>query len=86
VATIIPDKQRGNEDRHQRWARIERADLLARYGELHAQGISPRQAAKGLDVPRIRCRRGARTKTVSRPVPRSWRCSKVFPVSPSCIG
>jgi hypothetical protein len=52
VATIIPDKPRGHEDRHQRWARIERADLLAQYGELHAQGLSPRQAAKGLDVPR----------------------------------
>jgi hypothetical protein len=52
VATIIPDKPRGHEDRHQCWARIERADLWARYGELHAQGISPRQAAKGLDVPR----------------------------------
>ena len=52
VATIIQDKQRGNEDRHQRWARIERADLFARYGELHAQGVSQRQAAKGLDVPR----------------------------------
>jgi hypothetical protein len=52
VATIIPDKPRGHEDRHQRWARIERADLWARYGELHAHGISPRQAAKGLDVPR----------------------------------
>ena len=52
VATISQDKQRGNEERPQRWARIERADLFARYGELHAQGVSQRQAAKGLDVPR----------------------------------
>jgi hypothetical protein len=52
VATIIQDKQRGNEDRHQRWARLERAALFARYGELHAQGVSQRQAAQGLDVPR----------------------------------
>jgi len=52
VATIIQDKQRGNEDRHQRWARLERAALFARYGELHAQGVSQRQVAQGLDVPR----------------------------------
>jgi transposase len=52
VAAIIQDKQRGNEDRHQRWARLERADLFARYGELHVQGVSQRQAAKGLGVPR----------------------------------
>src|SRR5215813_9120978 len=52
MATIIQAKHRGNNDRHQRWARLERADLLARYGELHAQKVSQRQAAKGLDVPR----------------------------------
>ena len=52
MATIIQDKQRGNEARHQRWARIERADLFAQYGGLHDQGVSQRQAAKVLDVPR----------------------------------
>ena len=52
MATIIQDKQRGNEARHQRWARIERADLFAQYGSLHDQGVSQRQAAKVLDVPR----------------------------------
>jgi hypothetical protein len=52
VETIIQDKQRDNDDRHQRWARLERADLLTRYGALHAQGISQRQAAQVLDVPR----------------------------------
>jgi hypothetical protein len=52
VATIIQDEQRGNEDRHQRWPRIERADLFAQYGDLHAQGVSQRQAAQMLDVPR----------------------------------
>ena len=35
MATIIQDKQRDNEERHQRWARIERADLFAQYGGLH---------------------------------------------------
>ena len=52
VTTIIQDKQRGNEDRHQRWARLERTDLFAQYGALHTQGVSQRQAAKVLDVPR----------------------------------
>ena len=52
MATIIQDKQRGNEDRHQRWVRLERADLFAQSSGLHAQGVSQRQAAKVLDVPR----------------------------------
>jgi len=42
----------GNEDRHQRWDRIERAALGERDSKLQAQGLSQRQAAKMLDVPR----------------------------------
>jgi hypothetical protein len=52
MGTVIQYVQRGNEDRHQRWDRIERADLFARYGDLQAQDLSQRQAAKVLDVPR----------------------------------
>lgn len=52
MTTIIQEKPRGNHARNQRWARFERADLFARYGELHIQGVSQRQAAKVLDVPR----------------------------------
>ena len=52
MATIIQAKQRGNNNRTQRWTRLERADLFARYGELETQGVSQRQAAKVLDVPR----------------------------------
>src|SRR5262245_43890732 len=52
MATIIQAKHRDNHDRHQRWMRLDRADLFARYGELHTQGVSQRQAAKMLDVPR----------------------------------
>jgi hypothetical protein len=52
VATIIQDKHYGNAARHQRWTRLERADLFTRYDALHAQGISQRQAAQVLDVPR----------------------------------
>src|SRR2546430_13490304 len=52
VGTVIQDKQRGNEDRNQRWDRVERVELFAQYGDLQAQGLSLRQAAKALDVPR----------------------------------
>jgi Psq-like protein len=52
VATIIQAKQRSQNDRHQRWARFERVDLFAQYSERHTQGVSQRQAAQVLDVPR----------------------------------
>jgi uncharacterized protein DUF6399 len=52
VATISQEQHRGNQDRNQRWARFERADLLKRYGELPTQGVSQRQAAQMLAVPR----------------------------------
>jgi hypothetical protein len=52
VGTVIQYAQRGNEDRHQRWDRIERAGLFERYNDLQAQGVSQRQAAKVLEVPR----------------------------------
>jgi Family of unknown function (DUF6399) len=52
VGTVIQSPQRDNEDRHQRWDRLERADLFARYGDLKAQGVSQRQAATVLEVPR----------------------------------
>lgn len=52
MATIIQAKQCGNHDRTQRWTRLERADLFARYSELHTQGVSQRRAAQVLDVPR----------------------------------
>ena len=52
MGTIIQAKHRGNHDRHHRWARFERAGLFERYGALHTQGVSQRQAAKVLDVPR----------------------------------
>ena len=52
VATIIQEKQQGNLDRNQRWARFERADLFEQYSNLRTQGLSQRQGAKVLDVPR----------------------------------
>src|SRR5215471_18504966 len=52
MATISHEKQRSKHDRHQRWMRLERADLFAQYDALHIQGLSQRQAAQVLDVPR----------------------------------
>jgi len=52
MATIIQEKHRGTHDRHERWARLERAALLERSGEWHAQGMAQRQAAEVLEVPR----------------------------------
>ena len=52
MGTVIQYTQRGNDERNQRWNRVERAELFAQYGDRQAQGISQRQAAKALDVPR----------------------------------
>jgi transposase len=49
---VIPNKQRDHDDRHQRWARLERAELFEQYGDLQARGVSQREAAKELEVPR----------------------------------
>jgi transposase len=49
---VIQYTQRSHEDRYQRWDRIERAECFAQYRDLQAQGLSQRQAAKVLDVPR----------------------------------
>jgi hypothetical protein len=52
VGTLIQDKQERAPDRQPRWDRFERADLFEPYRELRIQGISQRQAAKQLKVPR----------------------------------
>jgi hypothetical protein len=52
VETVIQDTQQRNYDRQPRWDRCERADLFEQYRELRTQGISERQAAKELKVPR----------------------------------
>jgi len=52
VATINQEQHHGNQDRHQRWVRFERADLCKRYGALRIQGVSECQAAQVLAVPR----------------------------------
>ena len=52
MSTVIDFPYRDNFDRHQLWDRFERADLFEQYLDLQAQGVSQRQAAKRLQVPR----------------------------------
>jgi hypothetical protein len=52
VGTVIQDMPHINHRRQPRWDRFERADLLEQYRELRTKGISERQAAKELKVPR----------------------------------
>jgi len=52
VGTVIPAAQPVNGQRQQHWHRLERAELFAQYQQLQAQGVSQRQAAQILEVPR----------------------------------
>jgi hypothetical protein len=52
VGTVIQDKPQSNPERQPRWDRFERANRFEHYLELQAQGVSPRQAAQELQVPR----------------------------------
>ena len=52
MGTVIQDRLQRNQESQPRWDRFERAELFAQYRELRTQGISERQAAKELKVPR----------------------------------
>jgi Family of unknown function (DUF6399) len=52
VGTVIQDLPQINNGCQPRWDRLERANLLEQYRGLRTQGISERQAAKELKVPR----------------------------------
>jgi hypothetical protein len=52
VGTVIQDMPHINHGSQPRWDRFERADLFEQYRKLRTQGISERQAAKELKVPR----------------------------------
>ena len=52
MGTVIQSNAQSNEDRTPRWSRTRRAELFEQYLALHAQGLSLRQAAKALEVPR----------------------------------
>jgi hypothetical protein len=52
VGTVSQDQQPRNPAGQPRWDRLERAALFEPYRELRPQGLSERQAAKELQVPR----------------------------------
>jgi len=52
MATISQAQHRRQHDRHPRWTRLARADLLARHSALHPQGLAQRPAAKVREGPR----------------------------------
>jgi hypothetical protein len=52
MGTVVQDRPQINLGNQPRWDRFERADLLEQYRQLRAQGVSERQAAKDLQVPR----------------------------------
>jgi hypothetical protein len=52
VETLIPDMPHINQHSQPRWDRFERADLFAQYRALRSQGLSERQTAQELQVPR----------------------------------
>ena len=52
MGTVVQDMPQINPGSQPRWDRFERADLFEQYQELRTQGISERQAAKELNVPR----------------------------------
>src|SRR4026209_907421 len=52
MGTLIDAKQRGHENHHPRAGRPPRAALLDQYRALQAQGVSQRQAAQALHIPR----------------------------------
>jgi Family of unknown function (DUF6399) len=52
VGIAIQDMPQSNHCSQPRWDRFERADLFEQYRELRTQGLSERQAAKALKVPR----------------------------------
>jgi len=52
MGTVVQDRPQINLGSQPRWDRFERADLFGQYRQLRAQGVSERQAAKDLKVPR----------------------------------
>ena len=52
MGTVIQDVPHINQGSQPRWDRFERADLFEQYRALQTQGVSERQAAKELKIPR----------------------------------
>jgi hypothetical protein len=52
VGTVIQDLEQRHPESQPRWDRFERADLYEQYRDLQTRGLSERQAAKEIKVPR----------------------------------
>src|SRR6516164_3833087 len=52
MGAVIQSQPQRNDPRQARWDRLERADFFEQYRALRTQGLSERQAAKELKVPR----------------------------------
>ena len=52
MGTVIQSQSQRNDARQARWDWLERVDLFEQYRALRTQGLSERQAAKELKVPR----------------------------------
>ena len=52
MGAVIPSQPQRNAARQAHWDRLERADLFSQYRVLRTQGLSERQAAKEIKVPR----------------------------------
>src|ERR671936_1106613 len=52
MRAVIPSQPQRNDARQAHWDRLERADLFEQYRALRTQGLSERQAAQELKVPR----------------------------------
>ena len=52
MGTVVQDRPQINPGSQPRWDRFERADLFGQYRQLRTQGISERQVANALHVPR----------------------------------
>src|SRR5918996_3545206 len=52
MGTVKQSTPQRNDTRQARWDRLERASLFEQYGELQDKGLSQRQAAHQLEVPR----------------------------------
>jgi len=52
MGTVVQDTPQINLGNQPRWDRFERADLFEQYRQLRTEGVSERQAAKTLNVPR----------------------------------
>ena len=79
MGTVIQETHQGNENRRQRWAHLERADLFAHMVRGKRRAAPSGKRLRCLTCPAARGKRGGRTKTAWLRVPLSWPFFTVFP-------